>query len=297
MIFKPRRTALYLPGSNERALEKAKSLPVDSLILDLEDSVALDMKDKARTNVLEAVKAGAFSGKEVVIRMNALATQWGEKDLEAVIEAKPDAVAVPKVSCAEDIYAIGRKLNNASVDQDLEIWAVMETPIAVLRALDIAASIGEYNGRRLSCFVMGTNDLAKESRASFVPGRAPMLPWLMQCLAAARAYNLDILDGVYNDFNDEEGFTAECQQGVEMGMDGKTIIHPRQIETCNRLFSPEPEEVAWCREIITAFDAPANLSKNVMAIRGKMVERLHADMARRVVGIAEAIAKRSEDVS
>lgn len=295
MTFRPRRTALYMPGSNARALEKARTLPVDVLLLDLEDSVAPDNKDMARDQVVEAVKSGGFGHREVVIRINGLETPWGEKDLVAAAAAAPDAILVPKVDNAEDVYAIGRRLNEAGADQDLKIWAMMETPGAMLRALEIAGTTQEYNGRRLACFVMGTNDLAKETRAALMPGRTPMMPWLMQCLAAARAYEIDIIDGVYNQFTDAEGFVAECEQGAEMGMDGKTIIHPKQIADCNRIFSPDEEEIVRCREIIDAFDAPENSSKNVMTINGKMVERLHADMARRVVDIAEAIAAQDKD--
>lgn len=294
MTFRPRRTALYMPGSNARALEKARSLGVDVLLLDLEDSVALDMKETAREQVKEAVRAGGFGHREVVIRINGLDTPWGEADLDAALAAGPDAVLVPKVSSAEDVYAVGRRMNDAGADQSIKIWAMLETPGGVLRAAEIAAATQEYHGRRLSCFILGTNDLAKETRAAMVPGRAPMMPWLMQCLAAARAYDCDILDGVFNNFNDAEGFIAECEQGVLMGMDGKTIIHPKQIEDCNRIFSPAEEEVARSREIIEAFDAPENQSRNVMTINGKMVERLHAEMARRVVEIAEAIATRNE---
>ncbi|WP_373236430.1 HpcH/HpaI aldolase/citrate lyase family protein [Cohaesibacter celericrescens] len=294
MTFRPRRTALYMPGSNARALEKARSLNVDVLLLDLEDSVALDNKDMARQQVVDAVKAGGFGYREVVVRINGLDTAWGEADLDAVARVQPDAVLVPKVDCAEDVYAVGRRLNDAGADQALKIWAMMETPGGMLRAAEITASTQEFNGRRLSCLVMGTNDLAKETRAAMLPGRAPMMPWLMTCLAAARAYDLDIIDGVYNQFNDAEGFDAECMQGAQMGMDGKTIIHPKQIEAANRIFSPSSEEIESCREIIEAFDAPENQSKNVMTINGNMVERLHADMARRVVEIAQAIAKQDE---
>ena len=291
MTFRPRRTALYMPGSNERALEKAKSLPVDVLLLDLEDSVGPDHKQAARAQVADAVKAKGFGYREVVIRINGLDTPWGEDDLMAAAAAAPDAILVPKVNEAEDVFAVGRKLNDAGADQAIKIWAMMETPGAMLRALDIAGATQEFHGRRLACFVMGTNDLAKETRAALAPGRTVMLPWLMACVAAARSYGIDILDGVFNQFTDAEGFVAECEQGAEMGMDGKTIIHPKQIADCNRIFSPDEDEIARCREIIEAFDAPENLSKNVMTINGKMVERLHADMARRVVEIAEVIAQ------
>ena len=206
MSFRPRRTALYMPGSNARALEKARSLNVDVLLLDLEDSVSPDNKDMARDQVCEAVKAGGFGYREVVIRINGMDTPWGEADLLAAAAAKPDAVLVPKVDSAEDVYVVGRKLNDSGADQDLKIWAMMETPGAMIRAAEIAGSTQEFNGRRLSCFVMGTNDLAKETRTALIPGRVPMMPWLMQCLAAARSYDIDIIDGVYNQFTDAEGF-------------------------------------------------------------------------------------------
>nr|WP_319391529.1 CoA ester lyase [uncultured Cohaesibacter sp.] len=295
MSFRPRRTALYMPGSNARALEKARGLDVDVLLLDLEDSVAMDMKDMARKQVAEVVKAGGFGHREVVIRINGLETPWGVDDLAAAIEAKPDAVLIPKVNCAEDVYVVGRKMNDAGADQAIKIWAMMETPQGMLRALEIAGATQEYHGRRLSCFILGTNDLVKETRVAMVPGRAPVYGWLMTCQAAARSYDLDVIDGVFNNFNDADGFVAECEQGKEMGMDGKTIIHPKQIADCNRIFSPDEAEVAWGRRVIEAFDAPENQSKNVMTIDGKMVERLHAEMARRLVDIAEAIAARDEE--
>ncbi|WP_319567634.1 HpcH/HpaI aldolase/citrate lyase family protein [Cohaesibacter marisflavi] len=295
MSFSPRRTALYMPGSNARALEKARSLDVDVLLLDLEDAVAIDMKEVARTQVAEAVKAGGFGHREVVIRINGLETQWGPDDLVSAIEAKPDAILVPKVNCAEDVYTVGRKMNDAGADQDIKIWAMMETPQGMLRALEIAEATKEYHGRRLSCFVLGTNDLVKETRVAMVPGRAPVYGLLMNCQAAARSFDLDIIDGVFNNFNDTDGFVAECVQGAEMGMDGKTLIHPKQIADCNRIFSPDADAVAWGRKVIEAFDAPENQSKNVMTIDGKMVERLHAEMARRLVDIAEAIAARDEE--
>ncbi|WP_319486743.1 CoA ester lyase [uncultured Cohaesibacter sp.] len=295
MSFRPRRTALYMPGSNARALEKARGLDVDVLLLDLEDSVAMDMKDVARKQVAEAVKAGGFGHREVVIRINGLETPWGADDLAAAIEAKPDAVLIPKVNSAEDVYTVGRKMNDAGADQAIKIWAMMETPQGMLRALEVASATQEYHGRRLSCFILGTNDLVKETRVAMVSGRAPVYGWLMNCQAAARSYDLDVIDGVFNNFNDADGFVAECEQGKEMGMDGKTIIHPKQIADCNRIFSPDEAEVAWGRRVIEAFDAPENQSKNVMTIDGKMVERLHAEMARRLVDIAEAIAARDEE--
>jgi citrate lyase subunit beta/citryl-CoA lyase len=245
-MFRARRSVLYMPGANERALEKAKSLDADSLILDLEDSVAPDAKAEARAKVAAAVKAGGFGRRELVIRINGLDTPWGVEDLKMAAEANPDAI---------------------------------------LREI---ASVHQV--ARLSCFVLGTNDLLKESRALATGGRFAILPWLSMTLLAARAYGLDVIDGVYNDFRDEPGFRAECEQGRTLGMDGKTLIHPGQIAACNEMFSPAPDEVAWARKIIAAFQLPENAAKGVITVDGKMVERLHLAMAERVAAIAEAIS-------
>ncbi|GAA0785095.1 CoA ester lyase [Roseibium denhamense] len=290
--FRPRRSALYMPGSNQRALEKAKTLDVDCVLLDLEDAVAPDSKTVARDQVAAAVSAGGFGSREVVIRVNGPATPWGEEDLKAAVQANPDAILVPKVNTPADLQAIAHKLSVYGASNDLKLWAMMETPEAMLNAAAIGAC-GRDPEVRLSCFVMGTNDLAKETRARLTPGRAAMLPWLMTCVAAARAGGIDILDGVFNAFQDEEGFAAECAQGVDMGMDGKTLIHPKQIAPCHGAFSPTEEEVAWARKINAEFDLPENRSKGAIQVDGKMVERLHADMGKRVIAIADAIAARS----
>src|SRR5215472_17400182 len=252
MTVRPRRSVLYMPASNPRALEKARELAADGLILDLEDAVAPEAKPQAREAVVKALQRG-FGDREVLVRINGLDTRWWVEDIAAAASARPDAVLVPKVSSPRQLQ-------------------------------DLAA--------RLADIVMGTNDLAKDTRARLVPGRAPMLPWLMNCLAAARAYGLDILDGVYNDIGDSEGFTAECRQARDLGFDGKTLIHPRQIDPCNQAFSPSAEEVDAARKIIAAFDLPENENKGVIQVDGRMIERLHADMARRTVAIADAIAKR-----
>jgi len=289
MSIRPRRSVLYMPGSNARALEKAKTLPVDGVILDLEDSVAPDAKEQARKQVVDVVKAGGFGKREVFIRVNGVDTPWHADDLSAAAHAAPDAILVPKIISPDMLEMIGRRLLDMGTDHKTRVWAMIETPLAIFNILSIAAEAKDSESR-LSGFVMGTNDLAKDTRARLVPGRMPMLSWLSNCVAAARVYGIDILDGVYNGIGNAEGFEVECKQGVELGFDGKTLIHPGQIEPCNKAFSPSVDDVAWARKIIAAFDLPENKSKGVVSIDGRMVERLHADMARRTVAIAEAIA-------
>jgi citrate lyase subunit beta/citryl-CoA lyase len=294
MNIRPRRSVLYMPGSNARAIEKARTLPADAVILDLEDSVAPDAKAAARQQVMDAVTAGSFGAREVIVRINGLDTQWWLDDLNAVARAKPDAVLVPKVSSPDHLEDVAERLVDISADQKIRVWAMMETPLAMLNARDIAASARDVE-TRLAAFVMGTNDLAKETRAKITPGRAAMLPWLMNCVAAARAFGLDIIDGVYNELADADGFARECSEAREMGFDGKTLIHPNQIAPCNAAFSPSAEEVAQAQKIIAAFDLPENRDKGVVQLEGRMVERLHAEMARRTVAIAQAIEVRSRE--
>jgi citrate lyase subunit beta/citryl-CoA lyase len=277
-----------MPGSNARAMEKARELPADVVILDLEDAVAPDAKAKARELIIAALKQGGFGRREVIVRINGLDTQWWQDDL-AVAAANPDAILVPKVSDPEPLREVAKQLVGVRAEARVGIWAMMETPLAMLNARDIAA-VARDAGSRLAGFVMGTNDLAKDTRARLLPGRAPMLPWLMTCIAAARAYGIDIVDGVYNELGNAEGFAAECRQARDLGFDGKTLIHPQQIAPCNEAFSPGADEVAWARKIIGAFDLPENASKGVIQVDGRMVERLHADMAQRTVAIADAIA-------
>src|SRR6187431_1292536 len=290
MTIRPRRSVLYMPGSNARALEKAKTLPADGVILDLEDSVAPDAKEDARAQVVEAVKAGGFGAREVFVRINGVDTPWHADDLAAAAHAAPDAILVPKVSSHETLEMIGRRLLDMGTAHKTRVWAMIETPLAIFHILSIAAAARDSE-TRLSGFVLGTNDLAKDTRARLVPGRAPMLPWLSTCVAAARIYGIDVLDGVYNDIGNSDGFAKECAQGVDLGFDGKTLIHPSQIEPCNTAFSPSPADVEQARKMIAAFDLPENKGKGVISIDGRMVERLHADMARRTVAIAEAIAR------
>ena len=292
MAIRPRRSVLYMPGSNVRALEKAKTLPVDGVIVDLEDSVAPEAKETARKQAADAVKAGGFGGREVFIRINGVDSPWHADDLSAAARAAPDVILVPKVSTPDTLELIGRRLLDMSTDRKTRVWAMIETPLAIFNILSIAAE-ARNSETRLSGFVMGTNDLAKDTRARLVPGRAPMLPWLSTCVAAARVHGIDILDGVYNDIGNADGFINECRQGVDLGFDGKTLIHPSQIEPCNTAFSPSLAEVEWARKMIKAFDLPENKGKGVVSIDGRMVERLHADMARRTVAIAEAIQRLS----
>lgn len=287
--IRPRRSVLYMPGSNARALEKAKTLPCDAVILDLEDAVAPDAKAMAREQIVATVKAGGFGKREVVIRINGLETPWGEEDLKAAASVAPDAILVPKVQSADMLGMAGRRLAAVKADQKTRVWAMIETPAAILAISEIADAADEAM-TRLECFVMGTNDLAKETRARFVPGRAPFLPWLMQAIAAARANDLDILDGVYNNLSDEAGYEAECMQGRDCGFDGKTLIHPNQIAACNRIFAPTETEIAAAEKIIAAFALPGNQGKGAINLDGRMVELLHAEMAQRTVDMAKAIA-------
>jgi len=287
-MIRPRRSVLYMPGSNARAIEKARALPVDGIVLDLEDAVALEAKDAARRQVVAAIKAGGFGSREVVMRTNAPDTPWFADDIAAAAAAAPDAILVPKVSTPDDIDRIARLMIEAKADLDIRVWVMIETPLAVLNAAALAARARD-GAARLAAFVIGPNDLAKETRARLVPGRAPMLTWLSACVLAAHAYGLDILDGVYNNLSDADGFRAECQQGRDLGFDGKTLIHPSQVDICNAVFSPDAEEVAEARKILAAFDRPENHGRGVIALDGRMVERMHADMARRTVAIADAI--------
>jgi citrate lyase subunit beta/citryl-CoA lyase len=292
MTIRPRRSVLYMPGSNARALEKAKTLPVDGVILDLEDAVAPDAKATARDQVVAAVKAGGFGAREVFIRVNGIGTPWFADDLNAAITAAPDAILVPKVSTPDEPERIGERLLSRHANLHTSIWAMIETPTAIFNVREIARTAKDSE-TRLAGFVLGTNDLAKETRAKILPGRAPMLPWLTTCLLAAREFGIDVLDGVFNDIGNAEGFVEECAQARDLGFDGKTLIHPNQIEACNAAFSPSADEVAQARRMIAAFDLPENKDKGVVQIDGRMVERMHAEMARRTVAIAQAIEARA----
>jgi len=281
-----------MPGSNPRAIEKARTLPVDGIIIDLEDAVAPDAKVQAREQVAAAVKAGGFGAREVFIRVNGIDTSWHADDMYAAASAAPDAILIPKINNFDQLEMVGRRLLDMGADHKTRIWAMIETPIAILNIADIAAAAKDSE-TRLSGFVLGTNDLAKETSARLVPGRAPMLPWITSCVLAARAYGIAILDGVFNDIGDAQGFIEECEQGRDLGMDGKTLIHPNQIAPCNETFSPSDAEIAQARKFIAAFELPENADKGVMMLDGRMVERMHADIARRTVAVADAIAARA----
>lgn len=286
--IRPRRSVLYMPGANERALEKAKGLDADALILDLEDAVAPDAKAEARERVCGLVLEGAYGTKEVAIRVNGLDTEWHATDIAAAAAAGPAAVVVPKVSSVADVHAIEESLERGGAPDGTKIWAMVETPVAMLHAEAIAAA-----SERLTVLVMGTNDLAKELHAEHVPGRQPLLTGLSLCLLAARATGKVILDGVYNDIKDEAGFAAECLQGRQMGFDGKTLIHPGQIGPCNEIWAPTAEAVEDARALIATFEAAIAQGKGVVTHNGRMIENLHVDNARRVLAVADAIAARA----
>ncbi|MDQ6698319.1 MAG: CoA ester lyase [Actinomycetota bacterium] len=284
--MKPRRSVLYMPGANERALEKAKGLPADALILDLEDAVAPDAKAAARDRVCEAVGSGGYGRREVTIRVNSLDTEWHADDLAAAAKAGPAAVVVPKINSAAEVALVEHALEAHGAPEHTMIWAMLETPVAVLRAAEIAAS-----SPRLAVLVMGTNDLAKELQAEIVPGRQPLLYGLSACLVAARAAGKVILDGVYNDIADADGFEAECVQGRQLGFDGKTLIHPSQLEPCNRVFAPSEADVEQARKIIAAFEEAQAAGKGVVTVDGRMIENLHVANAQRALAIADSIAE------
>jgi citrate lyase subunit beta/citryl-CoA lyase len=282
--IRPRRSVLYLPGSNARAIEKARTLSADALILDLEDAVAPDAKELARRQVCEAVEARGFGPREVVIRINALDTEWGQADLAAAVAANPDAILVPKISSAAELR------NVAVTAPEIVLWAMIETPRAVLSLAEIAGT-----RCRLACLVMGTNDLLKDMRGMPMRGRENLAAALTLAVLAARAHGRGIIDGVFNNIADSEGFHAECLRARAFGFDGKTLIHPSQIAPCNEIFAPSAEEIETARRIIAAFGLPENRSKGAIALDGKMVERLHAETARHTVAVADSIAARGTD--
>jgi citrate lyase subunit beta/citryl-CoA lyase len=280
--FRPRRSVLYMPGSNERALEKAKSLPVDGLILDLEDAVAPDAKAVARENVVAAVASGEYGARELTIRINGADTEWHADDLRAAAAVGPDAIVVPKVNSPEAVQSLVDAIESAGAPDKTRLWAMIESPYAVLHAEEIAAA-----SDRLAVLVLGTNDLVKELYAEHVPGRAPLLTALSMTVLAARAAGVQVLDGVYNDVKDTDGFLAECRQGREMGFDGKTLIHPGQVEGANAAFAPSEQAVEDARGLIEAWEA--GNGAGVVTYRGKMVENLHVESARRTLAIDAAV--------
>jgi citrate lyase subunit beta / citryl-CoA lyase len=286
--LRPRRSVLYMPGANERALEKARTLPADALILDLEDAVAPDAKVEARQRVCAAACSDGYGSREIAIRVNGLDTEWHADDVTAAAAAGPDAVLVPKINSAADVRAVEAALEAADAPDRTTIWAMLETPIAMMHAEEIATA-----SERLTVFVMGTNDLAKELHAEQVPGRQPLMYGLSACLLAVRHAGKIILDGVYNDITDEAGFEAECVKGRQLGFDGKTLIHPGQLEACNRVFAPSPDELIRARRIIEAYEQAEADGLGVVTVDGRMIENLHVVNARRSIAMADAIADRS----
>ena len=284
MSVRPRRSVLYMPGANTRALEKARTLPADALIFDLEDAVAPDAKETARANVVAAAQSKAYGKREIAIRCNGLATQWGAADITAIAKSGADAVVVPKVESAAEVASVVGLLDAAGAPSSMAVWAMMETPKGILRAEEVAGS-----HPRLTLFIMGTNDLVKDMRARHTPMRLPMVTALGLGMLAARAHGLTILDGVYNDIQDAEGFRAVCQQGLEMGFDGKTLIHPSQVEPCNEVFAPSAAELEMAGKIVTAFKAAQAEGKGVVTVDGRMIENLHVEQAERALALATAI--------
>lgn len=288
-MIRPRRSHLFMPGSNPRALEKARTVAADGIILDLEDAVAPDAKGTARDAIAETLAKGGFGKREMLIRINALDSPWWIDDVAMAAKAKPDGILVPKISSVEDLNAVADRLGDLGADMSIKVWAMIETSRAILHAEELASCVNDAE-IRLAGFVFGPNDIARETRIRMMPGRASMLGMITHCVLAARMYGLDILDGPYSNFSDNEGFIAEAEQGRDIGFDGKTLIHPAQIEACNKVFTPPADEVAQARRIIAAFEQPENASRGAIQLDGKMVERLHADMAKRTIAIADAIA-------
>jgi len=286
IAHRPRRSCLYMPGANARALEKAREIPADTLILDLEDAVAPDAKVEARSAIAAALKAGGYGSRELVVRMNGLDTEWGHADLEMAVTCGAASVLAPKVTGARDIERLDSVLRKAGAGEGFALWVMIEMPLAILNIQEIgAASIGSH----LTTFVMGTNDLAKEYRARMTPDRLAFQMALQLSVASARGFGLTAIDGVYNDIKNEDGFRAECEQGRDLGFDGKTLIHPSQVDEANRIFAPSRHDVEQARAVIDAFADPANAGKGVLKVSGKMTELLHLDEARRTVAIDEAI--------
>ncbi|GAB6051806.1 CoA ester lyase [Magnetospira thiophila] len=285
---RPRRSVLYMPGSNARALEKGRTLAADGLILDLEDAVAPDAKAMAREQIASAVSQGGYGNRELLIRVNGLNTPWGHADLAAAAQTPADGVLLPKVESGDMVRQAAAVLEAAGAPSHMALWCMMETPMGMLNAQDIAGS-----SPRLAGFVMGTSDLAKDLHCAHTPDRQPMITALGLCLLAARAYGLAIVDGVYLDLNDDAGFAAACQQGKDLGFDGKTLIHPKTVDVANQVFAPSPDEVDWSRRIIAAHAEAEAAGKGVVLVDGKLIENLHVVAARRLVTLADAIAEMS----
>ncbi|MBW2941646.1 CoA ester lyase [Zhongshania sp. CAU 1632] len=291
MATNPRRSVLYMPGSNARALEKARSLDADVLILDLEDAVSPAQKAVARNQVLAAVTEGGYGRRELVVRINGFDTEWGRKDIEAFANAPISALCLPKVESAAEIHAVVQVLQQAGANANLKLWAMAETPRGILAVSEIA---GAHS--RMDAIVLGTSDLAKDLRVPHTPQRLGMLTSLGMCVLAARAHGIDVFDGVHLDLDDENGLHNACEQGVELGFDGKTLIHPKQIAVTNQLFSPSSDTLARAEKIRLAWQAAEAEGKGVVLVDGRLVEALHVEEAVRVLAIAEQISARDADL-
>ncbi|WP_417516478.1 HpcH/HpaI aldolase/citrate lyase family protein [Minwuia sp.] len=285
---RPRRSVLYMPGSNARALEKAKTIAADALILDLEDAVSPDAKATAREQVCNAVTEGGYGKREMIIRVNGLDTDWGADDIAAVCKAGPDAMLVPKINDADTVKKLVKAMDDAGAPKSMALWCMMETPIGILNAKEIAAA-----SDRVAVWVMGTNDIAKDTGAQHTPMRLPMITALGLCMLAARAYGIQILDGVYNDIKDDDGFRATCEQGLELGFDGKTLIHPSQVAPCNEVFSPTEAQLEAAARIVAGFEEAQREGKGVVTVDGRMIENLHVEQAKKQLALAEAVKELS----
>ncbi|MEE9317955.1 MAG: CoA ester lyase [Rhodospirillales bacterium] len=281
---RPRRSVLYMPGSNARALEKGRTLAADGLILDLEDAVAPDAKETARDQIRDAIKEGGYGERELIVRVNGMDTSWGHDDLAAAAAMGADAVLLPKVESASAVHQAEAILETSGAPNDLAIWCMMETPLGMLHAEEVSEA-----SPRISALVMGTSDLAKDLQCAHTRDRLPFITSLGLCMLAARAAGITILDGVHLDLQDDEGFEYSCRQGAELGFDGKTLIHPKTIDAANKAFSPSPEEVEWSKKIIAAHAEASAEGKGVVVVDGKLIENLHVLNAQRVVAMAEAI--------
>src|SRR5258706_4007773 len=288
-MTRPRRSLLFMPGSNARVLEKAPNLTADVIILDLEDSVAQDARAMERDQIAQTIAQRGFGKREVLIRVNALDSPWWIDDVAMTGKAAPDGILVPKISSVKDLNAVVDRLGDINADKAIKVWVMIETARGVLHAEEIAAASRDSE-TRLAGFVFGPNEISRETRIKMQPGRAAMIPMITHCILAARAHGLEILDGPYSDFSNIDGFALECAQARDLGFDGKTLIHPGQIVACNAIFTPPEEEVAHARKIIAAFERPENVSRGAIQLDGQMVERLQADMAMRTISIADAIA-------
>ena len=283
---RPRRSVLYMPGSNARALEKGRSLPADGLILDLEDAVAPDAKETARDQIVAALQQGGYGKREIAVRVNGLDSPWGKDDVKAMATSGADAILLPKVETAAMIHELAKLMDEAGAPPSMGIQCMMETPLGMLNAKEVAGA-----SQRITCLVMGTSDLVKDLQAAHTPQRLPVLTSLGLCILAARASGIAIVDGVHLDLSDDEGFAAHCQQGKELGFDGKTLIHPKTIAKANEVFAPSAAEIAWSHKIIAAHAAAAAEGKGVVVVDGKLVENLHVESAKRLVTLAEAITE------